>query len=108
MLYWKQVWRRVHELAGVHVEKRAVMELISHAEQHMDMVILQSKRELEKRNGLCEIQGIRSRSRIDGECVRQAIKSLNDNGHSFPSERTGGIIREAKNDKHSQEDTEVA
>jgi hypothetical protein len=108
VLYWKQVWRRVHELAGVHVEKRAVMELISHAEQHMDMVILQSKRELEKRNELCGIQGIRPRARIDGECVRQAIKSINDNGHSSSSERTGGKPREAKFETHSQEDTEVA
>ena len=101
MLYWKQVWRRVHELAGVHVEKRAVFELISHAEQHMDMVILESKKELERRNELCEIQGIRPRLRIDGECVRQAIKALNGNGHSSSSERTGGKTREAKTDKHS-------
>lgn len=100
--------KRVHELAGVHVEKRAVMELISYAEEQIDLVIRQSKKELERRNGLCEMQGLKRHERINGECVMQAIKALNGNGHSSSSERTGGRTREAKIELHSQKDTEVA
>jgi len=108
MLYWNQVWRRVHELAGVHIEKRAVMEVIWYAEEQIDLVIKQSMKELERKNKFCETQGLRQKQRIDRGCVMDAIKSINNNGHSFPSERTGGKTREAKTDKHSQENTEVA
>ena len=108
MLHWNQVLKRVHELAGVHVEKRAVMELICYAEEQIDLVIRQSKKELERRNELCEPHGLKRRERIDDRCVKEAIKSINNNGHSSSSERTGGKTREAKTDKHSQENTEVA
>lgn len=91
----------MHELAGVHVEKRAVFELISHAEQQMDMVIMQSKRELEKRNGLCGIQGIKPRARIDGECVRKAIKAISNDTYPSTPGMAGGIKEKGeKDDKH--------
>jgi hypothetical protein len=95
----------MHNLTGVHVEKRAVMEFISYFEQQMDMVISQSAKELKKRNRLNGIQGMRQCQRIDRECVRDAIKTINNNGHSSPSEKTGGIV---KKEREKQENTEVA
>ena len=108
MLYWTQVWKQMHELTGAHIEKRAVMEFISYFEEQMNMVILQSIKELKKRNGLNKIQGLRSQQRIDRECVMNAIKIINNNGHSYLSERAGGKTKkETKRDKHTKENTEV-
>ena len=94
-------------------EKRAVMELICFAEEQLDMVILQSKKELDKRNKLCEAQGLRQKQRIDHECVREAIKTINNGGYSSSPERAGGKkpkteCKEHFSEKHPQESTEVA
>ena len=109
MLHWLQVWKQMHELTGAHIEKRAVMEFISYFEEQMNMVISQSAKELEKRNRNSATQGLRKCERIDRECVRDAIKTINNNGHSSMSERTGGKKPEEKESKtHSQKNTEVA
>jgi hypothetical protein len=108
MLHWNQVWKHMHGKTGVHIEKRAVMEFIRYFEEQMNMVISQSAKELKKRNSLNGVQGLRPRQRIDHKCVREAIKIINNNGHSSPSKRTGGKIKkESKREKHSQENTEV-
>ena len=95
-------------LTGKEIEKRAVMEFISYFEEQMNMVIAQSVKELEERNKMCKIQGLKKKQRIDQRCIRKAIKSINNNSHSSASERTGGTKKEAKSEKHSQENTEVA
>ena len=109
MLHWEQIWKHMHNLTNMHIEKRAVMEIICYFEEQMDMVISQSARELEKRNKFHNIQGVKKKQRIDSECVREAIKTLNNNGHSSLSERTGGIIQKVKkkNETHPHENTEV-
>jgi hypothetical protein len=91
MLYWKQVWKHMHDLTDREIEKRAVMEFISYFEEQMNMVILQSVKELEEKNRFNEIQGLRRRRRIDHECIREAIKTINNGGYSSMSERAGGI-----------------
>ena len=110
MLYWAQVWKHMHDLTGMHIEKRAVMEVICYFEEQMNMVIKQSAKELEKRNTFYEVQGLKQKQRIDQNCVREAIKTINNNGHSFMSERTGGILQKVKKEsnKHPHENTEVA
>ena len=108
MLYWKQVWKQMHNLTSMDIEKRAVMEFISYFEEQMNMVISQSAKELKKRNKLNGVQGLRQCQRIDRECVRDAIKTINNNGYSSSSERTGGKPPKEKIKKHSQESTEVA
>ena len=97
----------MHELTGVHIEKRAVMEFISYFEEQMNMVILQSIKELKKRNSLNRIQGLRPRQRIDRKCIMDAIKIINNNGHSSLSERAGGKTKKVR-EKHEHENMEVA
>lgn len=109
MLYWSQVWKHMHEKTGTDVEKRAVMEIITYFEKQMDMVIEQSKIELDKRNENNEVQGLKKKKRIDSECIKNAIKNINNKDVSSLSERTGGeqqkeIIEE---NKHLQNRTEV-
>lgn len=99
----------MRDLTDRDIEKRAVMEFICYFEEQMSMVISQSAKELEKRNRTSAIQGLRKRERIDRECIRGAIKTINNNGHSSMSGRTGGKKPEKKESKtHSQENTEVA
>jgi len=107
MLYWHQIWKYMYELAGMHIEKRAVMELIFYLEEQMDLVIIESKKQLEKRNELCGIQGLRPKHRIDSECVREAIKIINNNRDSSLPKRAGGKFQKTECKKHSQENTEV-
>ena len=99
----------MHNLTNMHIEKRAVMEFICYFEEQMNMVISQSARELEKRNKFHDIQGLKQKQRIDSECVREAIKTINKNGHSYLSERTGGMKEKVKkiNETHPHENTEV-
>ena len=108
MLYWKQVWKHMHDLTEREIEKRAVMEFICYFEEQMNMVISQSANELEKKNKINKIQGLRQMERIDRDCIKNAIKTINNNGHSSVSERTGGISKKEIREKHSQENTEVA
>ena len=97
----------MRSVTGKEVEKRAVSEFISYFEEQIDMVIRQSVRELDKKNGLEEIQGVRPMCRIDRECVRRAIKNIYDNGNGNSSGRTGGKSRKEVCEMHSQENTEV-
>jgi hypothetical protein len=105
MLYWKQVWKHMRDLTCREIEKRAVMEFICYFKEQMNMVISQSAKELDKRNRFHSIQGLRQCQRIDSECVRDAIKTINNNGHSSMLERAGG--KEPK-EREKQENTEVA
>jgi len=110
MFHWHQVWKHMRDLTNRDIEKRAVMEFIYYFEEQIDMVISQSARELNKRNELYRVHKLKQKQRIDSECVREAIKTINNNGHSSLSERTGGVIQKVKKEskKHSQENTEVA
>lgn len=107
-MYWAQVWKRMHELTGKDVEKRAVMEFISHFEAQMDLVIKKSAEELEKRNGFSGIQGLKPRQRIGRACVREAIKTIYSGAHSpLPARAGGKKQKETECNKHPQENTEV-
>ena len=108
MLYWMQVWKHMRSLTDRDIEKRAVMEVICYIEEQINLVIRQSAKELDKKNELNEIQGLKQKQRIDQSCIREAIKTINNNGHSSLSGRTGGKKQEKKSKKHSQENTEVA
>ena len=108
MLYWAQVWKHMHDLTKRDIEKRAVMEFIYYFEEQMNMVISQSVKELDKMNKFCVVQGLKKKHRIDSKCIKQAIKSINNNGHFTMPKRAGGKSPKGKNEKHSQENTEVA
>jgi len=85
------------------IEKRAIWELIGYFETQIDAVIKQSVIELNKLNKLNEIQGLDPKSRIDKECIKNAIKTINSDDYSSMFERTGGIIkREEKFERRSQ------
>jgi len=105
-----QVWKHMRDLTERDIEKRAVMEVICYFEEQINLVIRQSAEELDEKNKLNEIQGLKQKQRIDQGCIRNAIKVINDNGHPSLSERTGGTIQKVKKEskKHSQENTEVA
>ena len=107
MLYWNQVWKHMRSVTGREVEKRAVSEFITYFEKQIDMVIRQSVKELDRKNNLEEVQGVRQMCRIDRECVRRAIKNIYNNGNGKASERTGGNKEVKKKIPHSQENTEV-
>lgn len=55
----------MRRLTKREIEKRAVMEIISYFEPQIDAVIKQSVVELERINGLKEIQGLHTKVRID-------------------------------------------
>jgi hypothetical protein len=93
----------MHNLTDVNIEKRAVMELILFIEEQLDMIVLESKKVLDKRNQFCLIQGIRKKQRIDRECIREAIKTISYNSNSCLSERTGGNKKERENLKENTE-----
>ena len=101
MFHWYQVWKRMHEITGREIEKRAIMELISHFEPKIDKVIKQSLVELEELNELRRIQGFDPKKRIDAECVRRAIKSINQKNDSPLPFKAGGEVKEKENEKHS-------
>lgn len=107
MLHWLQVWKHMRNITDRAVEKRAVMEFIIYFEEQMNMVITQSKKELDKKNKINKIQGLRQNERIDSECVRNAIKTINNNGHSFMPVRAGGKSRKEICKTHSQQNAEV-
>jgi hypothetical protein len=110
MLRWNQVWKHMRELTKREVEKRAVMEIINYFEHQIDTVIKQSVTEFEKINELKKIQGLHTKKRIDQDCIKNAIKTINNNGHSSVSKQTGGMIpKEKRNEKHPKKDalTEV-
>lgn len=98
----------MHDTTGLPIEKRAVMEFICYFEDRMNMVIKQSAKELKRRNRNNEIQGLRKMERIDSSCIKEAIKSINNNDHSAMPERAGGKSPKEKNEKHPHENTEVA
>ena len=110
MLHWMQVWKHMHDLTERDIEKRAVMEFIYYFEEQIKLVIKQSAKELDKKNELFGIQGLKQKQRIDQSCIREAIKTINNTGHSSLSKRTGDVIQKVKKEskKHSQENTEVA
>lgn len=94
----------MRNVTGREVEKRAVSEFITYFEEQIDMVIRQSVRELDKKNGLEEIQGIRPQARIDQECISEAIKTINNNGHSLAPGRAGGTKKAGERyEKHMPE-----
>ena len=105
MLYWDQVRKHMHEITGLEIEKRAIMEVITYLESEFDVLIKQSVIEKDKLNELKQIQGIHQKVRIDGDCIKNAIKTINSNGHSPLSEKTGGITQKKENkfEKHSPE-----
>ena len=54
-----------------------------------------------KLNKLKQIQGIKPKQRIDIDCVRNAIKSINSKQHSHLPKKTGGLIKkERENNLH--------
>jgi len=60
----------------------------------IDIIIAQSIHEFDDLNSLRKTQGLPEKTRIDRECVKRAIKSINKDIYSFLSERTGGKIQE--------------
>lgn len=113
MFHWNQIWKHMRKLTGREVEKRAVMEVIDYFEPRVDALIQQSIIELEKLNEIKKIQGLDPKARIDRDCIKNAIKSINSINNSSLSEKTGGMIKkkEREYEKHSQIEnvlTEVA
>lgn len=104
MLHWHQVWRYMYEVTGKEVEKRAVMELIANIEFQVNAIVKQSMIELQKLNELRRIQKICPKERIDEDCIRRAIKTLNTGAYPIMSERTGGNKEQNEKDTRSNEE----
>ena len=104
MVFCHPVWKRMRQLTGRKIEKRAVFELVNYIENHMDEIILQSVEELDKLNEMRKIQGVYQKVMIDQYCVQNAIKIINSHSFSFLPEQGGGDNREKKENicKHSQ------
>ena len=91
----------MQQITNREVEKRAIMELIGYFELQIDAIIQQSLVELDKLNGLKQIQGLNPKIRIDRNCIINAIKTINSNEYSSLSEKTDGISKkEWKFEKH--------
>ena len=103
MFHWNQIWKHMRMMTNRDIEKRAIWELIGYFENQIDLVIKQSVIELNKLNRLNEIQGLDPKVRIDKECVRNAINTINSDGYSSMSQGAGGMLKRERNfEKHSQ------
>ena len=89
----------MHDLTGLDVETTAVHVLTNYIEKEIKKVIIQSKAELKKHNNLKKIQGIYQKNRIDSDCLKNAIKTLNTNCDSKPASNDAGkLVKENKED----------
>jgi hypothetical protein len=104
MFHWNPIKDLIHEITGKHVEKSAIFELSSYIEEEMKKVIQQSNVELDKLNDLKKIQGLYQKNRIDRDCIKNAIKTLNK-GTVSPMASCNDV-RQVK--KRKKEDFEVA
>ena len=98
MFHWYPVKKLIHNLTGKPVEKTAIFELTTYFEKEIKKVILQSKIELTKINKLKEKQGLYHKNRIDQDCIKNAIKSLNEKNISNPASTkdAGKVIKKRK------------
>lgn len=103
MFHWNQIWKHMRTMTNKDIEKRAIWELIGYFENQIDLVIKQSVVELNSLNKLNKIQGLDPKSRIDKECVRNAINTIISNSYCSMSGGTGIIAKRERNfEKHSQ------
>lgn len=93
MFHWNQIWKHMRTLTNKDIEKRAIWELIDYYENQIDLVIKQSVIELNNLNKLNKIQGLDQKSRIDKECVRNAINTIVVNSYCSTSTGTRGITK---------------
>lgn len=107
MLHFEQIRRQMHEITGLHVEKRAVIEILSYIDIVIVDLIKQSQFEHHKNNSNRILQGLPEKKRLDQDSIKQAIALIKTEQHSESSERTGGRTQETKkgerNDKHTPE-----
>lgn len=82
MLHWHSIWKHMRKLTNREIEKRAVWELLSYLEDLIERVIQQCEVELQEQNKRRELQGLYKKARIDGNCVQDAIKTINSKEHS--------------------------
>ncbi len=97
MLHWYPIKELMHELTGLPVEKSAIFELTTYFEKQIKELILQSKKELGKLNHLKEIQGLYQKNRIDRDCIKNAIKALNENNDSDLPKKGGSVQEKREN-----------
>jgi len=93
MLHWDQVKRQMHEITGLPIENRAIMELITYIEPIIEKIIKQSIIEHKKLNNMYKFQGLKPKRRLNQDAIRNAIKTINNNDHSELSLQTGGMIK---------------
>jgi len=98
VLHWYPIKELMHELTGLPVEKSAVFELIIYFEEQIKKVVLQSKKEMLKLNELKKIQGLYVKHRIDRDCIRNAIKSLNGDSDSYLPRKGRKVIKKKEED----------
>jgi DNA repair ATPase RecN len=94
MIHWHPIKELVHQLTGLSVESSAVIELTNYFEEEIKKVVLQIKEELQKLNGLKEIQGLYQKNRIDRDCIKNAIKTLNTKNDSHPTQECVRSVKE--------------
>lgn len=80
----------MREITDKNIEKQAISTLIDYFEPQIEEVIKQSAVELNNINEMKEIQGIYAKNRIDAECIKKAIKTINGSNDIKPTEK-GGI-----------------
>ena len=98
------VWRRMRQLTGRKIEKRAVFELVCHVERQIDRIILRSMEEFEALNEARKVQGLRQKVMIDGTCVAHAIKNMYSDSIYIVPEKGGGERKESgdNEERHPQ------
>lgn len=98
------VWRRMRQLTGKKIEKRAVFELVAHVERHVDALIRRSMEAFSALNEARRVQGLRQKVMIDGVCVAHAIKNMYADSIYIMPEKGGGDRKERgdEEERHSQ------
>lgn len=77
MFHWHQVWKHMRVITKKDIEKRAIWELIDYFEDQVNMVIQQSLIEHKNLNELKKLQGLDPKVRIDKDCIKRAIQTIN-------------------------------
>ena len=98
------IWKRMRELTGKKIEKRAVFEIVTFIEEQVDKIILQSLKEFNNLNKARESQNMHKKVVLDAHCVKRAIKNIYSNNYYILPKRAGGDEGEESKEenKHSQ------
>jgi hypothetical protein len=84
----------MRKITKKEIEKRAIMVIINYYEPQIKNVIKQSVKELEKINKVRDAQSLDPKKRINENCIKNAIKTINSKHDYYLPKKAGGKKKE--------------